>query len=212
MKLENPSKTERKFDLRNYSDLIKTVAKVEYKKISLHYIIDYSEVLNIASQTIYTLSEYPEFKYYNTSYLSTAIKWAIRNEIRRRYKWYFDSSSQPDAQPDMMSKSALQGSVYSTILSIDDTINEESNVSLQVKDSRYTPDEYAEFKELKTILEKAIATLPPREQALIEAKFFRGKKLVELSDEFDVTISRISRIIHSGVAKLRVELEQNNWN
>ena len=25
---------------------------------------------------------------YNKSYLSTAIKWAIRNELRHRYKWY----------------------------------------------------------------------------------------------------------------------------
>ena len=39
-----------------------------HKKISLHYIIDYNEVLNIATQTIYTLSLYPEFKYYNTSF------------------------------------------------------------------------------------------------------------------------------------------------
>jgi len=212
MKLENPSKTERNIDLRNYSDLIKTVAKVEYKKISLHYIIDYNEVLNIATQTIYSLSLYPEFKYYNNSYLSTAIKWAIRNEIRRRYKWYFDSSNSPESQSNLLDKTNIQSSVYSTIISIDDTINDESNVSLQVKDSRYTPDEYAEFRELKHVLEKAISTLPPREQALIEAKFFKGKKLAELSDEFDVTVSRISKIIQSGLAKLRAELEQNNWN
>ena len=104
MKLENLSKNEYEFNLNDYSDLIKTVAKVEYKKINLNYIIDYSEVLSIATQTIYTLSEYPEFKYYNMSYLSTAIKWAIRNEVRRRSKWYFDKCNFCEGESEFNSK------------------------------------------------------------------------------------------------------------
>jgi RNA polymerase sigma factor (sigma-70 family) len=48
--------------------------------------------------------------------------------------------------------------------------------------------------------------LPQREQDLIEAKYFYDKKLKDISDEFGISQSRISRIIQNGIEKIKKEL------
>ena len=70
--------------------------------------------------------------------------------------------------------------------------------------NRYDP------KELTAAIKEAMKKLPQREQDLIEAKFFHDKKLRELSEDFDISPSRISRIIQSGLNKIRKELEKTN--
>ena len=55
-------------------------------------------------------------------------------------------------------------------------------------------------------IKSAVATLPRRERELIESKFYSEKKLHELSDEFSISPSRISRIIKSGLDKVKDEL------
>ena len=53
---------------------------------------------------------------------------------------------------------------------------------------------------------ESIKKLPQRERDLIESKFFKDKKLHELSDEFSISPSRISRIIKQGLDKIKDEL------
>ena len=48
--------------------------------------------------------------------------------------------------------------------------------------------------------------LPPREKEFIEAKFFDEKKLREMAEEYNLSPSRISRIIQSGLNKIKIEL------
>ena len=57
---------------------------------------------------------------------------------------------------------------------------------------------------------EAIKKLPQREKDLNEAKFFQEKKLRELSEDFNISPSRISRIIQSGLIKIRKDLEENH--
>ena len=80
---------EQKVNLKEYQNLIETVCKVEAQKMaSTSHLLDFMEMMNIATQTLYILFKQKSPESYNNSYLSTAIKWAIRNEVRRRYKWY----------------------------------------------------------------------------------------------------------------------------
>jgi RNA polymerase sigma-70 factor (ECF subfamily) len=79
-----------------------------------------------------------------------------------------------------------------------------------IKDTTRTPEELIVFNELSSAIKEAIKKLPTREQELIEAKFFQDKKLRELSDDFNISPSRISRIIQSGLNKIRKELEKSN--
>ena len=86
--LNNASKASIRNSLREYNDLIETIAKIEFKKLSSGYLIDFSELINIATQVIHHLCTSSNIENYNRSYISTAIKWSNRNEVRRRYKWY----------------------------------------------------------------------------------------------------------------------------
>ena len=55
---------------------------------------------------------------------------------------------------------------------------------------------------------KAIQHLPERERGLVEAKFFQDKKLKDIAVEFNISQSRISRIIQNALDKVRRELQK----
>lgn len=196
-----------KFNIKDYQDLIDTIAKVEYKKLSSKHLIDFSELINIGTQVIHKLCANAEPDKYNKSYLSTAIKWAIRNEIRRRYKWYVLKNRQ-DISVDEENQSEIREAVYKTILSVDEMA--EGDNPTQIKDSKRNPEETIIFSELSESIKEAIKNLPAREKELIECKFFKDKKLREISEEFNLSPSRISRIIQSGLNKIRKELVKQN--
>ena len=199
-------------NLAEYNELIETIAKIEFKKLSSSYLIDFSELVNIGTQVVHHFCSTSDISKYNNSYISTAIKWAIRNEVRRRYKWY--SQKTKTETTNLTEEEAKEASndireaVYRTILSIDE-MAEAENPS-QIKDNSRTPDEVVAFNEMSAAIKEAMKKLPQREQDLIEAKFFHDKKLRELSEDFDISPSRISRIIQSGLNKIRKELEKTN--
>lgn len=205
--MKTPTKASIRKSLKEYNELIETIAKIEFKKLSSAYLIDYSELVNIGTQVVHHLCSTSDISKYNNSYISTAIKWAIRNEVRRRYKWY---SQKTKKEPPLTDSDVndLREAVYKTILSIDEMAEAENPT--QIKDDSRTPEEVIVFNEMSTAIKEAMKKLPQREHDLIEAKFFKDKKLRELSDDFNISPSRISRIIQSGLNKIRKELEKNN--
>lgn len=187
--------------LKAHKNLIESIAKLEYQKLSAGHLIEYLELVNIATQTLYNLFKYQEPESFNNSYLATAIKWAIRNEVRRRYRWYSLKHTKCKEEHD-----DLREAVYKTILSIDEITTSERPT--QIKDDRRTPEESMEFVQLKAEIIEAIKKLPSKEKELIESKFFKEKKLHELAVEFNISPSRASRIIQSGLNKIKKELEK----
>ncbi len=203
MSLEKKAAIIKKFNIKDYMPLIETVVKVEIKKFNVPHLIEYPELINIGIQVIHTLAKTSNMEAFNSSYLSTAIKWAIRNEIRRRYKWY--TLKTRSVKLDEEGHDEIREAVYKTILSVDEMADAENPTI--IKDTRQTPAESVEFAELRAILKEAITKLPPREKELVEAKFFKDKKLREISDEYGISQSRVSRIIQSGLNKLKKELQ-----
>lgn len=189
--------------LSEHKELIETVAKTEYQRLG-SALVEYLELVNIGTQTIYNLYKSSSKPDFNNTYLSTAIKWAIRNEVRRRYKWY--SCKNNGMQQDEFQED-IRAAVYKTILSIDEMADNTENPR-QIKDNSQLPDELYEFKELKKTLEECIKKLPPREKLFIEKKFFEDKKLRDLAEEFNLSLSRVSRIIQSGLNKMKKELNK----
>ena len=196
-------------NLSQYKELIETISKVEYKKFSSLGLIDLTEVLSLANYTVYYLvnnGKSPDL--YNQSYITKAIKWAIRNEMRRRYKW--SSSKNLDVSNE---QEKIKDAVYKTILSIEEMAEAENPTIIE--DTSRTPDEKAEIVELKHRICEAMRKLSQREQDLIEAKYFYDKKLKDISVEFNISQSRISRIIQNALDKVKKELlkqEQLNEN
>ena len=198
--LETISKErEGRINLSQYKDLIETISKVEYKKFANLGLIELSEVINLANYTVYYLVNNTSNKeLYNDAYLIKAIKWAIRNEMRRRYKWYSMKN------PEIPDQEKVKDAVYKTILSIEEMADAD-NPTL-IKDSDRTPEEKAEIVELKRRICEVMKKLSQREQDLIEAKYFYDKKLKDISDEFNISQSRISRIIQNALEKIKKEL------
>ncbi len=190
---------ENRINLSQYKDLIETVSKVEYKRFSNLGLIDLSEVISLATYTAYYIVNNSSNKQlYNEAYLTKAIKWAIRNEMRRRYRWSVMKNSESDEQEK------VKDAVYRTILSIDEMADAE-NPTL-IKDLSRTPEEKAEILDLKNRIIDLMQNLSQRERDLIEAKYFYDKKLKDISVEFNISQSRISRIIQNGLDKIKKEL------
>ena len=99
----------------------------------------------------------------------------------------------------------LREEVYKTILSIDEM--QEADVPTQIKADDMTPEESIELSELKAEIIESMKKLPAREKELIEYKFFKEKKLREIAEEFNISQSRISRIIQSGLDKIKRDLK-----
>ncbi len=190
-----------KVNLRDYKDLIEMIAKVEYQKFSTSHLIELSELINIGNHTLYVLFKNNNPDNFNNTYLATAIKWAIRNEVRRRYKWYTLKNKK---QSEQEYENNLREEVYKTILSIDEM--QDAEVPTQIKSDDRNPEETIEFVELKHEIMESMKKLSERERELIEYKFFKDKKLREISEEFNISQSRISRIIQSGLDKIKKDL------
>ncbi len=186
--------------MAQYKELVETISKVEYKKFSNLGLIELSEVISLANYTVYYLINNSRNKdLYTTAYLTKAIKWAIRNEMRRRYKWYVMKNQETSLEHEK-----IKDAVYKTILSIEEMADAE-NPTL-IKDNHRTPEEKAEIVELKNRICEVMKKLSQREQDLIEAKYFYDKKLKDISAEFNISQSRISRIIQNALDKVKKEL------
>lgn len=197
--------------LREYKELIEIIAKVEYQKFSTSHLVELPELINIGTHALYILFKNNEPHKYNSTYLSTAIKWAIRNEVRRRYKWYTLKNKPSDETEFDENGNILQhdpveirAEVYKNILSIDEL--QDAEVPTQIKSEDKNPEENIVFGELKQGILESMQKLPPREKEFIEYKFFKDKKLREIADEFNISQSRISRIIQSGLDRIKKDL------
>ncbi len=197
--------------LREYKDLIEIIAKVEYQKFSSSHLVELPELINIGTHALYILFKNDSPENYNNTYLSTAIKWAIRNEVRRRYKWYTlknKKSEEPDSDESENlgdnDPAEIRAEVYKNILSIDEL--QDGEIPTQIKSNTKSPEETVVFTELKKGILIAMEKLPAREKEFIECKFFKDKKLREIAEEFNISQSRISRIIQSGLDRIKKDL------
>jgi RNA polymerase sigma factor (sigma-70 family) len=217
-KTEKPQVDLSKRSIKDYIDLIETVARVEYSRLPNH-LIDQSELVNIGAIALHTLFTSNPDKHYNVTYLSTAMKWAIRNELRYRYKWYALKTNTDKSDDDETTTTDEDGNtvrqqvreaVYESILSVDGMMDAEN--PHEIKDDAYTPEENTELKELGILIRQCIDRLPEREKQIIEARFFKNMKMREIGDMFNISPSRISRIVQSGLDKIKVELTRRGYS
>ncbi|MEB3246016.1 MAG: sigma-70 family RNA polymerase sigma factor [Vampirovibrionales bacterium] len=205
-------------NLKDYVELIETVARVEYSRLPNH-LIDYSELVNIGAIALHTMFKANPERVYNVTYLSTAIKWAVRNELRFRYKWYALKTTDnknteetaggefdEDASPD---KVTVREAVYETILSMEGMM--EADNPHELRDESGTPEDHSEVREMAVLVREAIAKLPEREKMIIEARFFKNMKMREIGARFDISPSRTSRIVQSGLDKVKAELLRRGY-
>jgi len=94
--IDTGTTTNRNKHLQSYLDIVKLVADNEMRYVkSFGMNLDYEELLSIgiiAVQVMIKNKTPEELSKFNTAYISAAITWAIRNELRIRYKNYSQAS------------------------------------------------------------------------------------------------------------------------
>ena len=206
--------------LKDYIDIIQKVARVEYRRIPSH-MVECEELVSIgiiAIQALIKNKSDEQLEKYNSSYIATAVRWAIRNELRNRYKWYTlkhkkevddedegntagDDSSSLDVSP-----AKVREAIYETILSIDSIASASSDTDSPfdfIKDTSATPDEKAEITELGRVIREAIATLPQKDRTIVEYRFYRNMQVKQIAQMVGLSSSRITRIVQSALNEVR---------
>ncbi len=214
--------------IKQYIGIVQKVARVEHKRIPNH-MIEYEELVSIgviAVQTLIKGKTEEQLAHYNDAYIATAVKWAIRNELRHRYKWYTlkhkkdDSSyvsdtvnSNDDNSDDMgfaISPTKVREAVYETILSIDGlaaAATDNASPFDFIKDTSAMPDEKAEIVEMSRLIKQAIAKLPQKERTVVEYRFYRNMQAKDIATMVGLSPSRITRIIQYSLNQIREYLK-----
>ena len=209
--------------IKDYIDIIEKVARVEHKRIPSH-MVDYDELVSIgiiAIQVIIKDKTEEQLQRYNSSYIATAVRWAIRNELRNRYKWYSLKHSNVENQDENkegedngeITVGKVREAVYETILSIDSLAAAASDNDSPfdfIKDPSALPDEKAEISELGRVIREAIAKLPQKERTIIEYRFYRNMQVKEIAEQVGLSSSRITRIIQGSLNTVREYLNKRD--
>jgi len=211
--------------IQNYIEIIEKVAKVEQRRIPSH-MVEYEELVSIgiiAIQTMIKGKTEEQLARYNNAYIATAVRWAIRNELRNRYKWYSlknvkqDEDSDgyettgDDSDDEKISPHKVREAIYTTILSIDSLAAAGSDNDSPfdfIKDTAALPDERAEISELGKVIREAIATLPQKDRTIVEYRFYRNMQVKEIAAQVGLSSSRITRIVQSALNYVREYLQK----
>ena len=217
--------------ITQYLGVVQKIARVEHRRIPNH-MIEYEELGSIgiiAIQTLIKDKTEEQLARYNDAYIGTAVRWAIRNELRHRYKWYTLKHNKEDAQDsyvtDSVENSAEESSddmgfaispakvreaVYETILSIDGLAAAASDNASPfdfIKDTSAMPDEKAEIVEMSRLIKQAIAQLPQKERTVVEYRFYRNMQAKDIATMIGLSPSRITRIIQFALNQIREYLK-----
>lgn len=215
-----------KSKIKEYIDIIQKVAKVEHHRIPSH-MIEYEELVSIgiiAVQVMIKNKTTEQLEKYNAAYIGTAVRWAIRNELRNRYKWYSfkhmkreevpegyeEEASSEDFEGLDVSPGKVREAIYETILSIDSIAAASSDTDSPfdfIKDVSAMPDERAEISEMGRMIKEAISTLPPKDRTVVEYRFYRNMQVKDIARQVGLSSSRITRIVQSSLNAIREYLQ-----
>ena len=204
-----------KTNLQHYIDIVQKVARVEHIRIPSH-MVEYEELLSIGIIAIQVMikNKTPEqLAKYNSAYIATAVRWAIRNELRIRYKWYSlkhkaeDEYDEDEAVEGMdMKQAKVREAIYETILSIDGLAAAASDNDSPfdfVKDPHAMPDENAEISEMGKMIRTAISKLPAKERTVVEYRFYRNMQVKDIAQQIGLSPSRVTRIVQASLNTVR---------
>jgi len=213
--------------IRQYIGIVQKIARVEHRRIPNH-MIEYEELVSIgviAIQTLVKDKTEEQLARYNEAYIGTAVRWAIRNELRHRYKWYtlkhkkdeqedsYVTDSVEDSSDDMgftISPAKVREAVYETILSIDGlaaAATDNASPFDFIKDPSAMPDEKAEIVEMSRLVKQAIAKLPQKERTVVEYRFYRNMQAKDIATMVGLSPSRITRIVQFSLNQIREYLK-----
>lgn len=207
--------------IREYLDLVQKVARVEYNRVPSH-MLEYEELLSIGIIAIQALikNKSPEqLERYNNAYIATAVRWAIRNELRIRYKWYSlkhkaeeEETAETSDNGEEGTKVKVREAIYETVLSIEglsDAASDNDSPFDFLKDNHAMPDENAEISEMGRMIREAISKLPAKERTVVEYRFYRNMQVKDIATQIGLSPSRVTRIVQASLNVIREYLNSH---
>ncbi len=207
--------------IREYLDLVQKVARVEYNRVPSH-MLEYEELLSIGIIAIQALikNKSPEqLERYNNAYVATAVRWAIRNELRIRYKWYSlkhkaeeEETAETSDNSEEGTKVKVREAIYETVLSIEglsDAASDNDSPFDFLKDNHAMPDENAEISEMGRMIREAISKLPAKERTVVEYRFYRNMQVKDIATQIGLSPSRVTRIVQASLNVIREYLNSH---
>lgn len=213
-----PRPTRKSTKVTDYLNLVERVARAEFRRIPPH-MVELEELISIGALAVQNLvnNKTPEdMARLNISYMATAIRWAIRNEMRVRLKWYtlkHKKENQNEENGENKTKNGVdtvREAVYETILSIDSLMTSEDGSTTydSIADDSATPEEELELSELGKAVKRSIQTLPARDRYIMECRFYKNMQVKDIADEMGLSSSRITRIVQSSLVVVRQYLKE----
>jgi len=211
--------------MKLYITIVEKVARVEHRRIPSH-MVECEELVSIgiiAIQSLIKGKSEEQLEKYKDAYIATATRWAIRNELRNRYKWYSLKHTKAAGPAETtgidengvainISPEKVREAVYETILSIEGMADASENDSPFdfIKDGSALPDERMEIIELGKVVKEAIAKLPQKERTIVEYRFYRNLQIKDIATQVGLSPSRITRIIQSSLNSVREYLKERD--
>lgn len=203
--------------LKEYIEIVQKVARVEHRRIPSH-MVEYEELLSIgiiAIQALIKNKTEEQLSKYNSAYVATAVRWAIRNELRIRYKWYSlkhksEEETEEDDNFEEGQKAKVREAIYETVLSIDglaDAASDNDSPFDFLKDTHAMPDENAEISEMARMIKEAISKLPAKDRTVVEYRFYRNMQVKDIARQIGLSSSRVTRIVQAALGNIREYLQ-----
>jgi RNA polymerase sigma factor (sigma-70 family) len=202
----NPNSINEKEALISFIPLAEMVARKESKQMP-SYAADFRELVNIGLIKINTLIKEASTKKqtYNPSYIIQAISWEIKNKNRQESHQrgeFRNPVRKQELEENGYTLAEIREAVLETVVSFEES-------SFEIADEQaIDPAEAAELAELKKALKEAIILLPDHYKQVIEMRFFKGLKGVEIADRLGVSSTRVTRIIQDAINLMKERLNE----
>lgn len=203
-----------KEQLQKYVDVVRLVAYAEYSRLYYSnaslFFVDYDELVSIgiiAVQVIINDKTPEQLERYNIFYVATAVRWAIRNEMRIRYQWYklhnMDTYRGEEGMFDEMDSNKQKMDV---VVSIYNTIYEMYG---QLDSDDYGGIE-KEISEMWELINEAIDNLPPKAKNIARDRIVLGLSLPEIEERSQgLSHDRIERLWTSSLIAIGEYLQSH---
>ena len=201
-----PETIKEKEALLSFIPLAEMIARKEMKNLP-PYSADFKELVNIGLIKVNALIKeaHDKNQTFNPSYIAQGISWEIKNRNRQEAHQrgeFRGSAYKKEYSEDGYTLAEIREAVIDSVVSF-----EESSFEI-ADDSAVDPAEAAELLELKKALNEAIALLPEHYRQVVEMRFYKGLKGIQIAERLGVSSTRVTRIIQDSVNLIKERLSE----
>lgn len=199
-----PETIHKKEALIEYIPLVEMTAHKELGTMPSH-LGDFRELVNLGLIKVNDLIKkaHKENKEFSPSYIIQGIAWSIKNKNRKEatqrgeFKSKITTTEYVQDWDGNITLAEVQEAVIDTVASLD-------NSEVEVADKyNVSPEEAILMSELHKTVHNAIALLPENYKQVIEMRFFKNMKGIEIARKLNLSSARVTRIIQDSINHMK---------